>query len=148
MWVRRGWYRWFSVDGFGTRWVSSSVYTQKTRCTQSWMMHKVHECHVANVCITECRALCDNVEHNLRHTTACSRPIASRIFAAHCPQKSPIIRGSFLENDLQLEASYGSSLPCITAVLTLENLYAMCCSVLQRVLVCCSVLQRCRNPTP
>ena len=136
------------MDRFATRWDSSSLYKQKTICTQSAVMHKVHECHVANVCITECRALCDNVEHNLRHTTACPTPIPSLIFAGPCPQKNPIISGSFVENDLQLKASCGSSLFCITAARTLENLYAMCCSVLQRVVVCCSVLQRCRNPTP
>ena len=38
------------------------------------------------------------------------------IFISHFPQKSPIIRGSFAENDLQLKASYAFTLLCTSNV--------------------------------
>ena len=37
------------------------------------------------------------------------------IFIRHCPQKNPIIIGSFAERDLQFKASHASSPPCTAA---------------------------------
>ena len=48
--------------------------------------------------------------------TEWQRLIGCLIFIGHFLQKNPMISGSFAENDLQLEVSYGSDPPCTTPV--------------------------------
>ena len=59
----------------------------------------------------------------VKDTTGWRKPMGCLISVDHCPQKSPIISGSFAKNGLQLRASYGSLPPCIYQSASLPDLH-------------------------
>jgi len=62
------------------------------------------------------RVLCISNMTYRANITGWRRPIGCLIFIGYFPQKSPIINGSFAENDLQLKAANGFLPPCIACI--------------------------------
>jgi len=71
------------------------------------------------------------------HAWGWRRPIGCLIFIGHFPQKSPVIRGFFAKNDLQLKASYGSLQPCTKHI---DPCVCVCVCVLVYACVVCVYL--------
>ena len=94
-------------------------------------------CHSA----THTTSLCRVHPHLAHIKTSCPYPITSNcptgwprptgclIFIGHVAPKSPIIRVSFAENDVQLKALYGSSPPCMWCYIyvVLVCVVCLCC---------------------
>ena len=78
------------------------IESQKTRYVYLIRSTKTVSAHISFSVTHEERIMC----------TGWRRVIGCLIFIGHCLQKSPKISGSFVENDLQLKASYGSSQTC------------------------------------
>jgi len=68
--------------------------------------------HIQELCMFKNYAYCVCIHIRMIRLTGWRRPTGCFIFIGHCPQKNPIINGSFARNDLQLKASYESSPSC------------------------------------
>jgi len=98
---------------------AKASYDSTPPCTHNlWKRPLRNSIHLRNSLYCESQYFEGGLEFlKSQFATEWHRVIGCLILIGHFPQKSPIISGSFADNDPQLKASYGSSPPCTINVL-------------------------------